>query len=339
MTDQVLSQGPPGLGIESTSAPPVLETDAPKVVEEEDQGELEGEVAAPEAAGAAAGGAAGKKKKKKKNKKGGNQNNGTAPISRSNSAAISEPEVAVKEVDFSSPVKEEKKTEEAAPAAAPVPAPAAEPAPVVEEKKEDEPAKPIAAEAAVVAELQQKLSPMKFSEPEEKKEEGKNDVSVISSPLPPPSGATAAPASLQPKEEETPVKSTPPKPHPAPSSPVVKSTLSAAMPASPAVGSKRPVVSAAKTYLADTAKAWGGVAGGVPAQSPAKVDVKVAPGQKVFLYAELKELKGESGIDMTSKEKYLSDEEFKKVFNKDRSAFLAQPAWRQQLQKKEVGLF
>ncbi|KAL4534293.1 hypothetical protein Ndes2437B_g03577 [Nannochloris sp. 'desiccata'] len=173
MTDQVLSQGPPGLGIESTSAPPVLETDAPKVVEEEDQGELEGEVAAPEAAGAAAGGAAGKKKKKKKNKKGGNQNNGTAPISRSNSAAISEPEVAVKEVDFSSPVKEEKKTEEAAPAAAPVPAPAAEPAPVVEEKKEDEPAKPIAAEAAVVAELQQKLSPMKFSEPEEKKEEGK----------------------------------------------------------------------------------------------------------------------------------------------------------------------
>lgn len=209
------------------------------------------------------------------------------------------------------------------------------------EKKEEESAKPTAAEAAVIAELQQKLSPMKVAEPEEKIEEEKDDTPVVSDPLPPPHAAVPPPAApQQPKKEETPVKpTTSPKPQPATSSPVVKSTLSAATPASPVVGSKGPVIAAAKTYLADTAKAWGGVADGSPAQTPATIDVKVAPGQKMFSYAELKELKGQSGIDMTSKEKYLSDEEFKKVFNKDKSAFLAQPAWRQQLQKKEVGLF
>lgn len=47
----------------------------------------------------------------------------------------------------------------------------------------------------------------------------------------------------------------------------------------------------------------------------------------------------DNAIDMTSKELYLSDEEFIKVFKKDRAAFLAQPRWRQQLQKKEVGLW
>jgi len=125
--------------------------DAPKVVEKEDQEELEAEVPPAEAVGAAAGGAAGKKKKKKKNKKGGNQNNDSASIPKSDSAAISEPEVTVKEVDVPSPVKEEKKFDEAVPIAAP--------AELAEEKKE-EAAKPTAAEAAVVAELQQKISPM-----------------------------------------------------------------------------------------------------------------------------------------------------------------------------------
>ena len=48
---------------------------------------------------------------------------------------------------------------------------------------------------------------------------------------------------------------------------------------------------------------------------------------------------GDADIDMASKELYLSDDDFVKVFNKERSAWLAQPAWRQQLQKKEVGLW
>jgi len=50
-------------------------------------------------------------------------------------------------------------------------------------------------------------------------------------------------------------------------------------------------------------------------------------------------MRADSGIVMTSKESYLSDEEFVKVFKKDRAAFLAQPAWRQQQQKKDVGLW
>ncbi len=228
--------------------------------------------------------------------------------------------------------KEEEKIEvPAAPVPPPPAAPAAAPAPVVvEEKKEEEDAKPTAAEAAVVAELQEKLSPMKVAKPE-KKEEVKQ---AVSSPAAKPAPATTL--------EQTPVKSTPPpnkQPSENTSSPAVKSTLAAAMPASPAAGSKSPIVSGAKTYMAASAAAWGGVSDGSAAQSPAKLDVKVVPGQKTFSYDELKELKGESGIDMTAKEKYLSDEEFKKVFSKDKSAFLAQPAWRQQLQKKEVGLF
>lgn len=94
-----------------------------------------------------------------------------------------------------------------------------------------------------------------------------------------------------------------------------------------------PVVSS-KSYVADSAKAWGGAA--TPVQV---VGVKVQPGEKFYPYDELKELRLDSGIDVTKKEAYLADEDFEKVFKKDRAAFLAQPAWRQQLQKKEVGLF
>ena len=50
-------------------------------------------------------------------------------------------------------------------------------------------------------------------------------------------------------------------------------------------------------------------------------------------------LRPDSGIEMTSKEQYLSDEDFVKVFNKDRAAWAAQPAWRRQIQKKEAGLW
>jgi hypothetical protein len=50
-------------------------------------------------------------------------------------------------------------------------------------------------------------------------------------------------------------------------------------------------------------------------------------------------LRNESGIDVTCKEAYLNDDDFVKVFNKDRAAFAAQPAWRRLMQKKAVGLW
>ena len=42
---------------------------------------------------------------------------------------------------------------------------------------------------------------------------------------------------------------------------------------------------------------------------------------------------------MTRKEAYLTDAEFEKVFGRERSAWSAQPAWRQQMAKKAAGLW
>ncbi|PSC76628.1 hypothetical protein C2E20_0236 [Micractinium conductrix] len=92
------------------------------------------------------------------------------------------------------------------------------------------------------------------------------------------------------------------------------------------------------TFMADSAKAWGGVAGGAAAP-PAAAEAKVKPGEKEFSFEELKALRADSGIDMTRKEEYLPDAEFEKVFGKNRAAFNAQPAWRRQLQKKDVSLW
>ncbi|KAL4423562.1 hypothetical protein ABPG77_004602 [Micractinium sp. CCAP 211/92] len=93
------------------------------------------------------------------------------------------------------------------------------------------------------------------------------------------------------------------------------------------------------TFMAASAKAWGGVSGGEAAPPVQAVEVKVKPGEKTFGYDELKALRAESGIDMTRKEAYLSDAEFEKVFGKDRAAFQALPAWRQQMAKKDKGLW
>lgn len=93
------------------------------------------------------------------------------------------------------------------------------------------------------------------------------------------------------------------------------------------------------TFLAESAKAWGGVSGGDAPPAPQAGEVKVKPGEKTFSYEELKALRVDSGIDMTHKEAYLSDAEFEKVFGKDRAAFQALPAWRQQMAKKDKGLW
>jgi len=67
--------------------------------------------------------------------------------------------------------------------------------------------------------------------------------------------------------------------------------------------------------------------------------VTIPAGSKIISYEELKNMKLESGIDMTQKESYLSDEEFEKVFGKSKEVFTGQPRWRQQIAKKTVGLF
>lgn len=45
------------------------------------------------------------------------------------------------------------------------------------------------------------------------------------------------------------------------------------------------------------------------------------------------------GIDMTQKEEYLSDEQFKQILGKTREEFRALPKWRRLQDKKNFGLF
>lgn len=101
----------------------------------------------------------------------------------------------------------------------------------------------------------------------------------------------------------------------------------------PSAASKQSVVAGARSYLADSARAWGGT------QGASHVSAENIQIDRTIPYEELKAMRADSGIDMTCKERYLSDEEFVKIFKKERSAFLAQPFWRQQLQKKDVGLW
>ncbi|KAF0698850.1 hypothetical protein As57867_010487, partial [Aphanomyces stellatus] len=48
---------------------------------------------------------------------------------------------------------------------------------------------------------------------------------------------------------------------------------------------------------------------------------------------------GVEGIDLSRKESYLSDADFKTVFGQTRAEFDAMPKWKQQAKKKEVRLF
>ncbi|TMW63189.1 hypothetical protein Poli38472_002130 [Pythium oligandrum] len=58
---------------------------------------------------------------------------------------------------------------------------------------------------------------------------------------------------------------------------------------------------------------------------------------KTFTYEQL--LAGVEGIDLTSREVYLSDAEFEKLFGATKDEFSKQPKWRQQAKKKELNLF
>jgi hypothetical protein len=44
-------------------------------------------------------------------------------------------------------------------------------------------------------------------------------------------------------------------------------------------------------------------------------------------------------VDPANKEEYLSDAEFSKLFGVDKAAFKAQPKWKRDAKKKELGLF
>ncbi|KAK9823452.1 hypothetical protein WJX72_002867 [[Myrmecia] bisecta] len=69
-------------------------------------------------------------------------------------------------------------------------------------------------------------------------------------------------------------------------------------------------------------------------------ELKYQPlGDTTFPVDELKAMTLDAGIDMTRKEDYLTEEDFKKVFEQDRAAFKKLPLWRQQMVKKTVGLF
>eukprot|EP00887_Chlorella_sp_A99_P005785 scaffold1.g5785.t1 len=151
---------------------------------------------------------------------------------------------------------------------------------------------------------------------------GKQAKSPAAGPAPAPAGAKpASPAAPAPVAAPAAAPAPGPKPAPKDSSPA------------PPEGDG----SAAKTYLSEAAKAWGGAAAAAAAAHPV-AEVTVKPGDKTFPYAQLKDLRSEDGIDPARKEDYLADEEFAKVFGKPRAEWKAQPAWRQQLAKKQVGL-
>eukprot|EP01023_Acetabularia_acetabulum_P035871 TRINITY_DN3388_c0_g1_i10.p1 TRINITY_DN3388_c0_g1~~TRINITY_DN3388_c0_g1_i10.p1 ORF type:complete len:596 (+),score=158.97 TRINITY_DN3388_c0_g1_i10:132-1919(+) len=76
-----------------------------------------------------------------------------------------------------------------------------------------------------------------------------------------------------------------------------------------------------------------------PELSGKPITLSRLPGQEEIPYDELKELKLEDGIDPSRKELYLSDDEFQKVFKMDKDDFAELPKWKQQSQKKSLGLF
>lgn len=50
-------------------------------------------------------------------------------------------------------------------------------------------------------------------------------------------------------------------------------------------------------------------------------------------------MKSDSGIDVTRKEDYLSDSDFKEVMGMTRAEFSKMAGWRQKQKKQQIGLF
>jgi len=75
--------------------------------------------------------------------------------------------------------------------------------------------------------------------------------------------------------------------------------------------------------------------------TPKAVEVFDGSQKRYLSYEELKTIDPEHalGIDLTRKEDHLADSEFVQVFGIDRRSFSLQPKWKQDSQKKSVGLF
>ncbi|XP_067673342.1 advillin-like [Haliotis asinina] len=70
-----------------------------------------------------------------------------------------------------------------------------------------------------------------------------------------------------------------------------------------------------------------------------RVQEELACYDQTYTYEELTRRLVPRGVDVTNKEKYLSDEEFKKIFKITKHDYLSKPKWRQLEMKKRVGLF
>ncbi|KAL4109413.1 hypothetical protein PRIC1_001113 [Phytophthora ramorum] len=75
----------------------------------------------------------------------------------------------------------------------------------------------------------------------------------------------------------------------------------------------------------------------VPAATPASPAKATGRAGETFTFEQLKA--GVEGIDITSKEIYLSDAEFQTLLEMNRAEFAQLPKWKQQAKKKDVGLF
>ena len=79
-----------------------------------------------------------------------------------------------------------------------------------------------------------------------------------------------------------------------------------------------------------------------PASAPAPVgraSVTVPPGSKIVPLAQLKELREDSGLDLTAKETYLSDAEFAQALGCSKADFAKLPKWKQGDAKKKAGIY
>lgn len=86
------------------------------------------------------------------------------------------------------------------------------------------------------------------------------------------------------------------------------------------------------------AKKAGTAVADAPAAAPAPAPVTVFSASGAYSYEELKS--GiPAGVDPSKKEEYLTEAVFQEKFGMDKAAFSAQPKWKRDAKKKELGLF
>jgi len=76
-----------------------------------------------------------------------------------------------------------------------------------------------------------------------------------------------------------------------------------------------------------------------PAAASGAPAVTIAPGSRVIDIGLLKTMREDSGIDLTAKESYLSDAQFKDALGCSRADYAKLPKWKQADAKKKAGIF